>query len=102
MTKKLLKTTEFTEISEIEDNSFQLIDNDLNLHRNSLEGKVVSVDLKILRTKILCKKCKSKIILEDVMFDCEKGDKMSSEIVFTMVGINKRLHLTVSKETVGA
>ena len=35
MTQRLLKTTKFTEISEIEDNSFQLTDNDLNLQRNS-------------------------------------------------------------------
>ena len=32
MTQKLLKITEFTEILEIEDNSFQLTDGDLNLH----------------------------------------------------------------------
>ena len=65
MTQSLLKTSEFTEILEIknEDNSFQLTDNNLNLHRNSLEGKVVSVDLKALRTQILCKKCKSEVIL---------------------------------------
>ena len=35
MTQRFLKTTEFTEISEIEDNSFQLTDDDVNLHRNS-------------------------------------------------------------------
>ena len=59
MTQRLLKATEFSEISEIEHNSFQQTDDDLNLHRNSLEGKVMSVDLKTLRTQILCKKCKS-------------------------------------------
>ena len=99
MAQRLLKATEFTEISEIEDNSFQLTDDDLNFHQNSLEGKVVSVDLKTLRTQILCKKCKSEVILEDGMFDCEKCDKMSSEIeclkiskvAFTMVGIMKDL-----------
>ena len=80
MNQRLLGTTEFTEISEIEDNSFQLTDDDLNLHRNSLEGKGVPVDLKTLRTQVLCKKCKSEVILEDGMFDCEKCDKMSSEI----------------------
>ena len=110
MTQRLLKTTEFTEISEIEDNSFQLTDDDLNLHQNSLEGKVVSVDLKTLRTQILCKKCKSEVILEDGMFDCENCDKISSEIeclkiskvAFTMVGIYERFNLTASKEIVEA
>ena len=72
MTQKLLKITEFTEILEIEDNSFQLTDGDLNLHRNSLERKVVSVNLKTLRIQIFCKKCKSEVILEDGMSDCEK------------------------------
>ena len=110
MTQRLLKTTEFTEILEIEDNSFQLTDDDLNLHKNSLEGKVVSVDLKTLRTQILCKKWNSELILEDGMFDCGKCDKMSSEIeclkiskvAFTMVGINERFDLTASKEIADA
>ena len=72
MTQKLLKITEFTEILEIEDNSFQLTDGDLNLHQNSLERKVVSVNLKTLRIQIFRKKCKSEVILEYGMFDCEK------------------------------
>ena len=59
-------TTDFTEISEIEDNFFQLTDNDLSLHRNILEGKVVPVDWKTLRTQILCKKSKSEMIFEEV------------------------------------
>ena len=106
----LLKTTEFTEISEIEDNSFQLTDDDLTLHRNSVEGKVVSVDLQTLRTQILCKECKSAANLEDGMFDFGKCDKLSSEIeclkiskvVLTMVGINERFDLTASKEIIEA
>ena len=53
----------------IEDHSFKLTDNDLNRHRRSLEGKFVSVDLKTLNMKILCKKCKSEVLLEDGMFD---------------------------------
>ena len=48
MTQRLLKTTKFTEILEIEDNSFHLTDDGLNLHRNSLEGKIASADLKNL------------------------------------------------------
>ena len=32
MKQRLLKTTEVTEISEIEDNFFQLTDDDLNVH----------------------------------------------------------------------
>ena len=35
MTQSLLKRTEFTEISMMEDDSFQLTDDDLNLHLNS-------------------------------------------------------------------
>ena len=58
----------------------------------------MSLYLKTLRTQILCKKCKSEVILEDSMFDCKKCDKVSSEIewlkiskaAFTMVGINER------------
>ena len=34
-TPRLLKTTEFTETSEIEDNSSQLTDDDLNLRRSN-------------------------------------------------------------------
>ena len=45
MTQRLLKTTKFTEILEIEDNSFQLTDDGLNLHRNSFEGKIASFDV---------------------------------------------------------
>ena len=93
MTKRLLKTTEFTDLLEIEDNSSQLTDDNLRFHQNSLEGKVVSIDFKTLRIQILCKKCKSEVILEDDMFGCEKCDKMSSDIeclkipkvAFTMV-----------------
>ena len=51
-TPRLLKTTEFTETSEIEDNSSQLTDDDLNLRRSSFEEKFVSVDLNTLRTQI--------------------------------------------------
>ena len=79
LTQGLLKTTEFIGISETEDNFFQLTGNDLNLHRNSLEGKVVSVDFKTLRTRILCKKCISEVILEDGIFNREKCNKMSSK-----------------------
>ena len=32
MKQRLLKTTEVTEIAEIEDNFFQLTDDDLNVH----------------------------------------------------------------------
>ena len=93
MTKRLLKTTEFTDLLEIEDNSSQLTDDDLHFHQNSLEGKFVSIDFRTLRIQILCKKCKSEVILEDDMFGCEKCDKMSSDIeclkipkvAFTMV-----------------
>ena len=110
MTQRLLKTTEFTQMSEIKYNYFQLTDDDLNLHQNSLEGKVVSVDLKTLKIQILRKRCKSKVILEDGLFDCEKCDKKSSEIeclkilkvTFTMVGINERFDLTASNEIVEA
>ena len=58
MTQRLLKTTEFTKILETEDHSFQLTDDDLNLRRSNFftEGKVVSIDLKTLRTQLLCKK----------------------------------------------
>ena len=53
----------------------------------------------------MCTKCKSEVIVEDGMFDCEKSDQMSSEIeclkiskvAFTMVGINERFDLTASK-----
>ena len=70
----------------------------------------MSVALKTLRTQRLCKNGKSEVILEDGMFDCEKCDKMSSEIeclkiskvIFTMVGINERFDLTASKEIVEA
>ena len=31
----------------------------------------------------MCKKCKPEVILEDGMFDCEKCDKMSSEIAIS-------------------
>ena len=79
MTQRLAETTEITEIWKTEDNSFQLTDNDLNLPRNSLKGKVVSVDLKTLRAQILSKKSKSEVISEDGLFDCEKCNKMSSE-----------------------
>ena len=79
MTQRLVETTEFTEIWKTEDNYFQLTDDDLNLPRNSLKGKVVSVDLKTLRTQILSKKWKSEVISEDGLFDCEKCNKMSSE-----------------------
>ena len=41
MTQRLLKTIEFTDILQVKDSSFQLTDDDLNLHQNSLEGKVV-------------------------------------------------------------
>ena len=50
----LLKVAEFTEIQETEDKFFQLTDDDLNLHRKSLKGQVVSVDLKNFRNQILC------------------------------------------------
>ena len=110
MTQRLLKTTEFTELLEIEGNSFQLTDGDLNLHRISLAGKVTSVDLKTLRTLILGKTCKSEVILKDGMFDCEKSDKILSEIeclkiskvAFTMVDINEIFDLTALKEIVEA
>ena len=108
MTQRLIKATEFTKIWEIEDNSFQLTDDGLNLQRKSLEEKVVSVDLKTLRTQICCEKCKSEVILEDGMFDCEKCDKMSSETecikiskaAFNMVGISERFDLAALKEIV--
>ena len=64
----------------IEDHSFKLTDNDLNRHRRSLVGKFVSVDLKTSNMKILCKKCKSEVLLEDGMFDCEKCNKLASEL----------------------
>ena len=64
----------------IEDHSLKLTDNDLNRHRRSLEGKFVSVDLKTSNVKILCKKCKSEVLLEDGMFDCEKCNKLASEL----------------------
>lgn len=70
MAQSLLKKTEFTEITQIEDNSLDLTDDDLNFYRNSLEEKVLSVDLKTLRTQMLCKKFKSKEILEDGIFGC--------------------------------
>ena len=60
MTQRLLKTTEFAEISEPEDNSFQLTDHDLDLHQSSLEGKVAPVDFKALRIQILCKNANQK------------------------------------------
>ena len=71
-TQRLLKVTEFRKILEIEDHSFKLTNNDLKLQRSSLEGKVVSVDLKTLNMIILCKKCKSEAVLEDGMFNSEK------------------------------
>ena len=40
----------------------------------------MSVDLKTLRGQILCKKCKSEVIIEDGMFDCEKCNKILSGI----------------------
>ena len=43
----------------------------------------MSVDLKTLRVQKLCKKCKPEVNLEDGMFDCEKCDKMSSEIAIS-------------------
>ena len=57
MTQRLLKTIEFTDILQVKDSSFQLTDDDLNLHQNSLEGKVVPLDLKTVKTQILSKKC---------------------------------------------
>ena len=114
MTQRLLKTTEFTKILEIEDHSFQLTDDDLNLRRSNFftEGKVVSIDLKTLRIQLLCKKWKSEVILEDGLFSCGKVDKMSSDIEclniwkvgFTMIGINERSDLQeISlKETIEA
>ena len=70
----------------------------------------MAVDLKTLGNQILCKKCKSEVILEDGMFDCEKCDKISSEIEYlkisnvalTMVGINERLDLTALGSVVEA
>ena len=66
------------------------------------------VDLKTLRFQKFCKKCKPEVILVDDMFDCEKCDKMSSEIAclkiskaeFTMDGVNERFNLTALKEIV--
>ena len=68
----------------------------------------MSVDLKTLRFQKFCKKCKPEVILVDDMFDCEKCDKMSSEIAclkiskaeFTMDGVNERFNLTALKEIV--
>ena len=64
----------------------------------------MSVGLKTLRIQIVHKKCKSEVILTDGMFDCEKCNKMSSEIeclkilkvAFSIVCINERFDLTVS------
>ena len=63
-------------------NFFQLTEDDLNLHQNSVGRKVVSVDLKTLITQILCRNCKLAVILEDGLFDFEECNKMSSEIKF--------------------
>ena len=60
------------------------------------------VDLETLRTRKLWKKCKYEVIIEDGMFDCERCDKMLSDVeclkiskeAFTMVGINERFDLT--------
>ena len=93
MTQRLIKATEFTKIWEIEDNSFQLTDDGLNLQRKSLEEKVVSVDLKTLRTQICCEKCKSEVILET---ECIKISKAA----FNMVDISERFDLAALKEIV--
>ena len=110
MTQRSLRITQSTEILVIEDNSFQLTDDDLNLHRNRLEGKGVSVDLKTLRTQVVCEKYKSEVILEDGMFGCEKMHQSVVrnkclkilKVAFTMVGINERFNLTATKEVIEA
>ena len=80
------------------------------VHRRSLEGKVVPVDLKTLNMKILRKKWKSEVVLKDGMFACEKCDKLASEleclkilkVAFTMVSGNERFQLTTSKGIIEA
>ena len=55
---------------------------------------------------MLYKNCKSDVVLEDSMFDCEKCDKISSEIecmkiskvAFTMIGISERFDLKALKK----
>ena len=92
---------------QTEDNSSQPTDNDLNLYQNSLEGKVVSVGLKTLRIQIVHKKCKPEVILTDGMFDCEKCNKMSSEIeclkilkvAFSIVCINERFNSLINQNS---
>lgn len=44
-----------------------------------LKRKSHFVNLKTLRTQILCNNCKSELILKDGMFNFEKCDKISSE-----------------------
>ena len=70
MTQRLLKTIEFTDILQVKDSSFHLTDDDLNLHQNSLGGKVVPLDLKTIKTQILSKKCILEVIFEGGMFHC--------------------------------
>ena len=68
------------------------------------------VDLKTLNLKILCKKCKSEVVLQDGMFDSEKSSKLAPEleclkllrVAFTMVSRNEKFELTTSKEIIEA
>ena len=67
----LLKTTEVTTIEETSMEDINLDSRQCG-NKQTVICKFVSVDLDILRGKLLCSKCKSEITIDDGLTNCEK------------------------------